>query len=347
MVSTLITWHKRLGHTNFSSLKAFLHYFEILFVDNSKDYICDSCYKAKATKVYNRAPQKCAQQPYQFVYIDFVGSINLVGFSGKQYFLTFTDDCTRLTQTYTGNKKSNWLKCLKVYYSLCRIRFKEEHPIERFGSDYCAELQSHKANEWMQKNGITLEPLPPYSQEQNSVSERLRKTLIDMTRSTILEGNIDNKLWPELVIAITYIKNSRPTRVLANNQSPHEAHFHKKADLSYLQILGSNVYILLHKEKPSMNLEKWASQVLRGILVGFDGHTIYRVHIKDQNRVIWVKNPRIFEDYKSKGSIELPNYFESLSIFQGFFYTDNNNEKQELLILRTSQKVKTQKRKIN
>lgn len=146
-VPTLITWHKRLGHINFSSLKAFLRRLEIPFVDDSKDYICDSCYRAKATKVYNREPQKRAQRPYQFVHTDMVGPINPVSFSGERYFFTFTDDCTRLTETYTGNKKSDWLKCLKVYHSLCRTRSKEEHPIERLRSDYGAELQSHKADE--------------------------------------------------------------------------------------------------------------------------------------------------------------------------------------------------------
>lgn len=37
-------------------------------------------------------------------------------------------------------------------------------------------------------------------------------------------------------------------------------------------------------------VRKWAQQALKRILVGFDEHTIYKVHIKDQNRVIWVKN---------------------------------------------------------
>lgn len=62
---------------------------------------------------------------------------------------------------------------------------------------------------------------------------------MDMTRATNLEGNIDDELWPELVLAMTYIKNSRPTRALADNLSPHEAHFHEKPDLSHLRILGS------------------------------------------------------------------------------------------------------------
>ena len=99
-----------------------------------------------------------------------------------------------MTETYTGTKKSNWLKCLKIYHSLCRTRLKENHLIERLRSDYGSELQSHKANEWMQKEGITFKPSAPYSQEQNGVSKRTERTIIDMARATILEGNIDDDL---------------------------------------------------------------------------------------------------------------------------------------------------------
>ena len=120
---------------------------------------------------------------------------------------------------------------------------------------------------------------------------------MDMTRATILEGNIDDELWPELVLAMTYVKNSRPTKAL-QNLSPHEA-------LTHLRILGSIVYVFLHEEERSLKSEKWAPRALKGTLVGYDGHTIYRVHIKEQNKVIRVKDLRIFEDCESYRSAEL------------------------------------------
>lgn len=90
----------------------------------------------------------------------------------------------------------------------------------------------------MQKEGIIFELLAPYLQEQNGVSERMRRIFIDMTKATILGENIENELWPELVLAMTYIKNSCPTKTLTNNLSPHKANFREKAELSYVQILS-------------------------------------------------------------------------------------------------------------
>lgn len=102
-----------------------------------------------------------------------------------------------------------------------------------------------------------------------------------MTRATILEDNIDDEPWPKLVLAMTYIKNNRPIRALANNISSHKAHFLKQLDLFHLQILGLTVYVLLQKEERLIKSEKWVLRVLKRILVGFNGRIIYRVHIKE------------------------------------------------------------------
>ena len=66
----------------------------------------------------------------------------------------------------------------------------------------------------MQKEGIICEPFPLYCQEQNGVSERSERIIMDITRATILEGNIDDDLWPELVFAMAHVKNNRPRRAI-------------------------------------------------------------------------------------------------------------------------------------
>ena len=46
----------------------------------------------------------------------------------------------------------------------------------------------------MQKEEIIFEPSAPYFQKQNGVSDRTGKTIIDMTRVTIFEENINDDL---------------------------------------------------------------------------------------------------------------------------------------------------------
>ena len=230
-----------------------------------------------------------------------------MGFLGERYFFTFTDDCTRYTKTYTGTKKSDWLNCLKTIYSLAKTRTKSKCPTEKIRFDYGSELQSKKVQQWLFAEGIILEPSAPYSQEENGVSEGLERTLMEMAQASIIEGGIDDSFWPKVILAMTYIKNIRPTKAL-QGLTPHQELFKTLPNLAHLRVLGSTVYVLIHKEEWELKSEKFVPCALKGKLVGFDGHTIYRVHIEEQNQVIIVKDLRIFKDTETKENTLLPLY---------------------------------------
>lgn len=97
--------------------KLFTHH-NIKFINDAERFIYDSCRRAKAKKQYNYSPQLRATKPYPYIYINLVGPITLVGFVGKRYFYTFTNDYTQTTETYIAKQKSKWLKCLKALYNL-------------------------------------------------------------------------------------------------------------------------------------------------------------------------------------------------------------------------------------
>ena len=91
--------------------------------------------------------------------------------------------------------------------------------------------------------------------------------------------------------------------------------------------------------------EKWAPRALKRVLVGYDGHIIYRVYIKSQKKVIRVKGLRIFEDRGTKATTELPDHDEGTPTFQRFFFEDNDEKKTGLLSTCKSRKVKNGERK--
>ena len=132
-----------------------------------------------------------------------------------------------------------------------------------------------------------------------------------------------------MILAITYIKNIRPTKAL-QGLSPHQELFKTLPNLAHLRVLDSTVYILIHKEERELRSEKFVSRALKGKLVGFDGHIIYCVHIEEQNRVIRVKNLCIFEDTETKENTSLLSY-EDNPTFQGFFSEDNDDKDSEIL----------------
>lgn len=118
-------------------------------------------------------------------------------------------------------------------------------------------------------------------------------------------------------------------------QSPHQVLNKEQPGLGHLQIFGSSVYVLIHEEKRTRKLEKWAPWALLGQLVGYDGHTIYRVFIKEQNKVIRVKDLCIYKDHNTKSATNLP-HFENTLTFQGFRLEDDNKPKSTLIDTRSA-----------
>ena len=147
-------------------------------------------------------------------------------------------------------------------------------------------MQSKK----VEKEEIIFKPSAPYSQEQNGVLEQVGRTIMDMARATILERNLNDDLWPEVILAMTYIKNLRPSKALENDNTPFNAQYQENPDIRHLRILRFTVYVFLHEEERELKSEKWKPRALRGKLVGFDGYTIYRVYIKEQSEVIKIKD---------------------------------------------------------
>lgn len=147
-------------------------------------------------------------------------------------------------------------------------------------SDYEAELQSQKVEQWLLQEGIVFEPFVLYLQEQNKVLEWTYRTIMDMARVTIIEKDLDDIFWPKIVLTMTYTKNVRPTTALKGGK-PYKKQFNCLFDVCHLWILGSTVYLLIHEEEQDFQSEKFTPQALKGKLVDYNGHTIYRVHIEE------------------------------------------------------------------
>lgn len=66
------------------------------------------------------------------------------------------------------------------------------------------------------------------------------------------------------------------------------------------------------------------------MLIGYNSHTIYQIYIKNQRKVIKVKDFCIFEDYKTKRSTKFSDN-NNKPTFHGFFFEDNNKRSEELI----------------
>ena len=159
----------------------------------------------------------------------------------------------------------------------------------------------------MLAKGIMFEPSAPYFQEENGIAERKGRTLMERVRCTIIGGGIPDNLWPEILLAITHVSNLLPTSSL-KGQSPFKASFKRLPNLEHLRILGSTVYVFIHEEEQKAKSTKWAPQGKHGVLVGYDGGTIYCVYLHDEGKVVRIKDLRIFENADEKEDSQVHSF---------------------------------------
>lgn len=72
--------------------------------------------------------------------------------------------------------------------------------------------------------------------------------------------------------------------------NPYELLYNELLELSHFQVLDLTVYILIHGEEWELKSKKFVLRALKDKLVGFDIYIIYRIHVKEQKRVITVKD---------------------------------------------------------
>ncbi|CAL2239261.1 unnamed protein product [Prunus armeniaca] len=88
-------WHRRLGHSSFSYMK---HLIPDLFSGfKDSDFTCDICILAKSHRVpYPLSTNKCTT-PFTLIHFDVWGLSPITAPSSVRWFVTFIDDCTRMT----------------------------------------------------------------------------------------------------------------------------------------------------------------------------------------------------------------------------------------------------------
>ena len=111
--------------------------------------------------------------------------------------------------------------------------------------------------------------------QQNGISEKTNRTLLDLSRTCLLESGLHQKLWAESINFCNQILNVITTHKV-ENKSPFEIIYGRKPYLGHIQPFGSKCCIL----DQTPNKEKMEPRSIDGILVGLnDGVLGYRVLI--------------------------------------------------------------------
>jgi hypothetical protein len=110
------------------------------------------------------------------------------------------------------------------------------------------EILNDKDIEW--------EKSAAFAQDQNDVSERTIRTVIEKARTLLIAANLSKRLWSETLSMICYFSNRFLIKTL-NEKTLYEAWHDEKFDLSNLRMYDCKMYVIdYHAKKKSKMIKR-------------------------------------------------------------------------------------------
>jgi hypothetical protein len=309
---TLQTWHNRLSHINTSAIKTMVSTGIVDGIEiktNDGDTFCEGCAKGKQHR--NKFPINVdrvrASQPGQLIHTDICGPMSVQSIGGALYFAIFKDDCTCYRIVHCLTHKSDVQSSIKRI--VLQVQRKTGFSVQILRSDRGKEFTSHETVQFLQDQNIRQELIVPYCLEQNGVTERDNRTIVEAARSMLHFRDVPLRFWAEAVQTATYILNRTYTR-LRPDMTPYEAWFGIRPSLAHTRIFGCDAFIHVPKEKR----HKLQAKSQPGMFLGYsDESKAYRVWNKTMRKVCITCDVLFHEDVASSSSQPTTPYVPLLS----------------------------------
>ena len=158
----------------------------------------------------------------------------------SRYFLTFTGDYSRYTMVYFLKEKIQVKDFIKIYKALVENQLNKK--IKKIRCDNGKEYINNDIQSFLAEAGILLEPSCPYTPQQNGLSGRKNRTIVEKARCMMLDANLPKCYWAEAVSTAVYLLNRSPNKIL-NSSTPYQEWFGSKPSLTHLKIFGCRAMV--------------------------------------------------------------------------------------------------------
>ncbi|HVX00707.1 MAG TPA: reverse transcriptase domain-containing protein, partial [Candidatus Babeliaceae bacterium] len=261
-------WHNRMGHLNAAALKEFNKMVDgcsysasnIAAFDSSQ---CMGCMRGKAhrTAIPKVATHR-ATRPLEVIHSDICGPFNVPSHGGFKYFVTFIDDYSRYSWVKLIKTKDAALECFKEYHRWAERQ--TGHVLKTLRSDRGGEYLSKDFLSYLQQNGIARQLTTAYTPQQNGVSERMNRTLLESARSMLFHAHLDSSFWGEAILTASYLRNRSPSNAV-QSITPYEGFWGRRPKVDNIRVFGCVAWVHVPDEKRT----KLEPKGLECIFVGY------------------------------------------------------------------------------
>jgi hypothetical protein len=201
-------WHHRLGHMSEKGMQI-LH--KRNFFPDLKQIdldFCEHCVYGKQKRVrFLRVEKEKKSERLELVHTDVWGPTQVSSLGGSRYYVTFIDDATRKTWVYCIRQKYDVFDTFKKWKALVENEIGKRLKCLRSenGGEYC----SKEFDDYCSYHGIRREKTVPGTPQENGVSERMNRTIMEHARSMRLHVGFPLQFWEDVVDIVVYLINKR------------------------------------------------------------------------------------------------------------------------------------------
>ena len=277
-------WHRRFCHLNNDGMHKLIRENLVDGINDCKftklDF-CEPCVNGKNHRLpFPKKSLTRATKPLELIHSDVCGKVSVPSLSGNNYFVTFIDDCTRFVWAYPIKTKDEVFDKFKCWKTIVEKQIGMK--IKTFRSDNGGEYLSNMFKKFFQVEGIKHETTVPHTPEQNGVSERMNRSLVEAVRTMLHDSNLGKIFWAEALATAVYIRNRCPTSALVL-KTPFEGLYGKKPNVKHLRIFGCTAYGHI----PKQSRGKLDSKSIKCIFLGYSSlQKGYRLYDPIKNKVV-------------------------------------------------------------
>ncbi|GJR25292.1 putative ribonuclease H-like domain-containing protein [Tanacetum coccineum] len=236
-------WHRRLGHINFKNMNKLVKGNLIRGLPSKifeNDHFCVACQKGKQHKAsYKAKIVNSINKPLHMLHMDLFGPTNVKSLMKKSYCLVVTDDFSRFSWIFFLATKDETRGILKTF--IREIENQLDHKVKVIRCDNGAEFKN-----------------------SNGVTERRKRTLIEATRTMLVDSKLPTTFWDEVVNTACYVLN-RVLVIKPHNKTPYELIRGRTPLIDFMKPFRCPVTILNTRD----HLGKFDGKADEGFFVGY------------------------------------------------------------------------------
>jgi hypothetical protein len=284
------TLHRRFAHAGLEAIAKLPSHSAGIRLSNPKErfHNCEVCRQSKAKRIIIRVPVKAPTQPYEVVSCDLIEfkKVNQDAGYGR-YVIHFYCRYTGMNHVYTLPLKNEEYLFNTVRQFCAYTQTRWNLPVRVIQTDGETGL-GNTTKAWLAAQGISLNPSPPDTPDQNGAAERSGGVVITTARALQIDSNIPGYMWPEAISAAGYLLNRTPRQKYSWKTPLERLQAYKsirdpEPQIGHIRIFGCRAYPLTHHIPKTAKLEPRAAI---GYLVGWDSTNIFRIWVPTLQKVI-------------------------------------------------------------